>query len=258
VQNKVLILDFGSQYSQVITRRVRELNIYCDIYPFDKQKIDYEQYGAIILSGSPHSVRQDGCPKVNLTPIKGKKPILGVCYGAQLMATLYGGVVSPSKTREYGKAELEIITTDPFLKDIKDNNQVWMSHSDTITQLPKNAKRLAGTNNIENAAFKFEEEHTYGVQFHPEVSHTEGGKQLLKNFLVDIAGLRQDWTPDSFIESSTAQLKQTLGNDQVVLGLSGGVDSSVAALLLKKPSVTGYIAFLSIMDFSEKMNMTKS
>ncbi|WP_422859392.1 glutamine-hydrolyzing GMP synthase [Flagellimonas sp. S174] len=235
MQNNVLILDFGSQYTQLIARRVRELNIYSEIKPFNKIPEDLSQYKAVILSGSPHSVRSDEPPHPDLSHIKGQKPLLGICYGAQYLAHFNGGNVAPSATREYGRANLTSIhTDDSFLKGISKGSQVWMSHSDTIKELPENATLLASTDDVENAVYRFKNENTYGIQFHPEVYHTKEGTQLLENFLVNIAGLEQDWTPDAFVETTVKELQDEIGSDKVILGLSGGVDSSVAAILLHK------------------------
>ena len=233
--NKVLILDFGSQYTQLIARRVRELNIYCEIHPYNKTILNIEEYKAVILSGSPFSVRADDAPHPDLSKIRCKKPVLAVCYGAQYFAHFSGGEVAPSNTREYGRANLSYVKEgEKFLFNIFKGSQVWMSHSDTIKHLPTNGVLLASTHDVENAAYRIEGEDTYGIQFHPEVYHSTDGKQLLENFLVDIAKLNQDWTPDSFVEETVHDLKKTIGNDKVVLGLSGGVDSSVAAMLLHK------------------------
>ena len=235
MQNKVLILDFGSQYTQLIGRRVRELNIFSEIKPFNKPPEDLSEYKAVILSGSPFSVRAEDAPHPDLSQIRGKKPLLGVCYGAQYLAHFHGGNVEKSNTREYGRANLSFVATDSsFLNGVNSGSQVWMSHADTIKQLPENSNLLASTHDVENAAFKFEGEETYGIQFHPEVYHSTDGKQLLENFLVNIAGLEQTWTPDAFVETTVAQLKEKLGDEKVILGLSGGVDSSVAAVLLHK------------------------
>ncbi len=235
MQNKVLILDFGSQYTQLIGRRVRELNIFSEIKPFNNPPKDLSEYKAVILSGSPYSVRADDAPHPDLSEIRGKKPLLGVCYGAQYLAHFNGGNVEKSNTREYGRANLSMVDSDnPFLKNVDMGSQVWMSHADTIKQLPENAQLLASTHDVENAAFKFDDEDTYGIQFHPEVYHSTDGKQLLENFLVNIAGLAQTWTPDAFVDTTVANLKSQLGDEKVILGLSGGVDSSVAAVLLHK------------------------
>ncbi|MHA7831311.1 MAG: glutamine-hydrolyzing GMP synthase [Flagellimonas sp.] len=235
MHNNVLILDFGSQYTQLIARRVRELNIYSEIKPYNKLPADLSEYKAVILSGSPSSVRSEQAPHPDLSGIKGKKPLLGICYGAQYLSHFNGGDVAPSATREYGRANLSYVNTeDDFLQDIGEGSQVWMSHSDTIKELPEGAIRLASTHDVENAAYKIDGEATYGIQFHPEVYHTTDGKKLLENFLVNIAGLEQDWTPDAFVETTVEELKEEIGDEKVILGLSGGVDSSVAAMLLHK------------------------
>lgn len=233
--DKVLILDFGSQYTQLIARRVRELNIYSEIHPFNKIPSNLEAYKAVILSGSPNSVRGEDALHPDLSNIRGKKPLLAVCYGAQYLAHFSGGEVAPSNTREYGRANLSFVKNEEvFFKSINEGSQVWMSHSDTIKKLPTNGILLASTHDVENAAYRVEGETTYAIQFHPEVYHSTDGKQLLENFLVSIAGLQQDWTPDSFVEETVDAIKAKVGNDKVVLGLSGGVDSSVAAVLLNK------------------------
>lgn len=235
MQNNVLILDFGSQYTQLIARRVRELNIFCEIKPYNHLPKDLSEYKAVILSGSPFSVRSDEAPHPNLDGIKGKVPLLGVCYGAQYLAHFQGGNVAPSKTREYGRARLSKIKEgEPFFHNISLGSQVWMSHSDTIQQLPPGAELLASTEDVDIAAYKISDQKIYAIQFHPEVYHTTDGKQLLENFLVGIAGLEQTWTPDAFVETTVAELKKQIGNDKVILGLSGGVDSTVAAVLLNK------------------------
>ncbi len=235
MQNSVLILDFGSQYTQLIARRVRELNIYCEIHPFHKVPEDLTAFKAVILSGSPFSVRSEEAPHPDLSQIKGKLPLLGVCYGAQYLAHFYDGKVAPSSTREYGRANLTIIKDgEALFKDILENSQVWMSHSDTIQELPDNAVTLASTHDVLNAAYRIEGEQTYGIQFHPEVYHSTDGKQLLHNFLINIAGVQPDWTPGAFVDMTVAELKEKIGDDKVVLGLSGGVDSSVAAILLHR------------------------
>ena len=233
--DKVLILDFGSQYTQLIARRVRELNIYCEIHPFNKIPTNLDEFKAVVLSGSPHSVRGDDALHPDLSEIRGHKPMLAVCYGAQYLAHFSGGKVAPSNTREYGRANLSFVKeNEPFFQGVSSGSQVWMSHSDTIKQLPTNGVLLASTHDVENAAYKIEGETTYAIQFHPEVYHSTDGKTLLHNFLVTIAGLQQDWTPDSFVEETVADLKSKIQDDKVVLGLSGGVDSTVAAILLHK------------------------
>jgi GMP synthase (glutamine-hydrolysing) len=232
---KILILDFGSQYTQLIARRVRELNVYCEIHPFNKIPPVDSSVKGLILSGSPCSVRDVEAPDVDLTPFKGKMPVLGVCYGAQLMAHKAGNNVMPSKIREYGRARLvNIHNTDKLMKEITLDSQVWMSHGDTISGLDDSFEILASTESVKVAAYKVKGEETYGIQFHPEVTHSLEGKTILRNFVVHICGCNQDWTPDAFIDSTVAELRATLGNDKVVLGLSGGVDSSVAAVLIDK------------------------
>lgn len=232
--DKVLILDFGSQYTQLIARRVRELNIYSEIFPFNKIPTNLDEYKAVILSGSPMSVRSDDAFHPELKGIRGVKPMLAVCYGAQYLAHFSGGEVAESNTREYGRANLSFVEEDEFLKNISAGSQVWMSHSDTIKSLPTNGKLLASTHDVKNAAYKIEGETTYAIQFHPEVYHSTDGKQLLENFLVDIANVNPDWTPNAFVGETVEALQEKIGNDKVVLGLSGGVDSSVAAMLLHK------------------------
>jgi len=235
MQNNVLILDFGSQYTQLIARRVRELNIYCEIHPYNKVPQDLSTFKAVILSGSPSSVRSDEAPAPDLSNIKGILPLLGVCYGAQYLAHFFGGKVSPSNIREYGRANLTTIHDHAGLfAGISEDTQVWMSHSDTISKLPDKGVRLASTNDVANAAYRIEGEDTYAIQFHPEVYHTQDGKQLLDNFLIEIAGVDPSWTPAAFVDTTVAELKEKIGDDKVVLGLSGGVDSTVAAILLHK------------------------
>ncbi len=235
MQNNVLILDFGSQYTQLIARRVRELNIYCEIHPYHHIPDDLSGFKAVILSGSPFSVRAEDAPHPDLSRIKGILPLLGVCYGAQYLAHFNGGSVTPSNIREYGRAKLNtILDGSSLFLNIPEDTQVWMSHSDTIAQLPKKGIRLASTDDVANAAYQIEGEETYAIQFHPEVYHTTHGKQLLENFLIEIAGIKPTWTPAAFVDTTVAELKEKLGNDKVVLGLSGGVDSTVAAMLLNK------------------------
>jgi GMP synthase (glutamine-hydrolysing) len=233
--DKVLILDFGSQYTQLIARRVRELNIYCEIHPFNKIPTNLDEFKAVVLSGSPQSVRGEDALHPDLSEIRGHKPMLAVCYGAQYLAHFSGGIVAPSSTREYGRANLSFVKeNEVFFEGINSGSQVWMSHSDTIKEMPTNGVLLASTHDVVNAAYKIEGETTYAIQFHPEVYHSTDGKILLQNFLVNIAGLQQDWTPDSFVDETVADLKAKIQDDKVVLGLSGGVDSTVAAILLHK------------------------
>lgn len=232
--NKILILDFGSQVTQLIGRRLREMNVYCEIYPFNKFPAPDASVKGVILSGSPCSVRDKNAPQVDLSTIKGKLPLLGICYGAQYIAHKYGGKVEASDTREYGRAMLQKIGDSPLLKGVSPVTQVWMSHGDTISALPENAQVIASTDDVENAAYQFACEATYAVQFHPEVYHTDEGAKILANFAQDICGCEASWTPASFIESTVEALQKQIGTDKVILGLSGGVDSTVAAVLLNK------------------------
>lgn len=235
MQEKILILDFGSQYTQLIGRKIRELNVYCEIHPYNHFPEIDESVKGVVLSGSPYSVRDKDAPHPDLSAIKGKVPVLGICYGAQYMAHYYGGEVAPSDSREYGRANLGYIDHNCTLfKDISLHTQVWMSHGDTIIKLPKNYKVIASTEDVNFAAYKIDNEVTYAIQFHPEVYHTTEGIKLLDNFVTRICGCKQDWTPASFVETTVNELKEKLGNDKVVLGLSGGVDSSVAGVLLNK------------------------
>lgn len=235
MQQNVLILDFGSQYTQLIARRVRELNIFCEIFPFNKIPTDLSIYKAVILGGSPFSVRSNDALHPELSNIRGKLPLLAVCYGAQYLAHFSGGEVAQSNNREYGRAKLNYIKeNEPFFENINLNSQVWMSHSDSIKTLPTNAIKLASTHDVENAAYRIDGETTYAIQFHPEVYHSIDGKQLLENFLVKIAKVPQNFTPNAFASDMVAELKTKLGSDKVVLGLSGGVDSTVAAVLLQQ------------------------
>lgn len=232
---QILILDFGSQYTQLIARRVRELNVYCEIHPYNKIPPITANIKGIILSGSPCSVREEAAPNIDFSLFKGKIPVLGVCYGAQLLAQKFGGNVVASKIREYGRARLNEVNQEfKLLKNISLNSQVWMSHADTISELPENFEIIASTESVKVAAFHVKGEDTFAIQFHPEVTHSTEGKTLVSNFVVDICGCVQDWTPDSFAETTVSELKAKLGNDKVVLGLSGGVDSSVAAVLIHK------------------------
>jgi GMP synthase (glutamine-hydrolysing) len=233
MQHNVLILDFGSQYTQLIARRVRELNIFCEIFPYNNFPKDLSSYKAVILSGSPFSVRSDDAPHPDISQIRGKLPLLAVCYGAQYLAHFSGGEVAPSNTREYGRANLSYIKSDEiFFEGVNQHSQVWMSHSDTIKILPTNGVKLASTHDVDNAAYRIENEMTYAIQFHPEVYHSTDGSKMLENFLVKIAEVPQNFTPNAFVEEMVGELKTKLKNDKVVLGLSGGVDSTVAAVLL--------------------------
>ena len=234
MQEKIIILDFGSQTTQLIGRRVRELDTYCEIVPYNKFPKEDPTIKGVILSGSPFSVYDKDAFKVDLSEIRGKYPILGICYGAQFMSYTNGGKVEPAGTREYGRAHLTSFCKDNVLfKGVRENTQVWMSHGDTITAIPANFKKIASTDKVDIAAYQIEGENVWGVQFHPEVFHSTDGTKLLDNFL-NICGCAKDWTPASFIESTVAELKEQLGDDKVILALSGGVDSSVTAVLLNK------------------------
>lgn len=232
---KIIILDFGSQFTQLIGRRLRELNVYCEIYPYNKIPDLDQSVKGVILSGSPFSVRDPKAPTVDLSEIKGKLPLMAVCYGAQYLAHHFGGEVNPSLAREYGRAILNVTDQNcPLFKGVSKESQVWMSHGDTIARLPKGAVIVASTGDIENAAYRIEGEQTFAVQFHPEVFHSTEGSKMLENFVMGVCGCKGDWTPDSFIETTVAELRQKLGDDKVILGLSGGVDSTVAAVLLNR------------------------
>ena len=230
---KIIILDFGSQYTQLIARRVRELNVYCEIHPYTHLPEFDSTVKGIILSGSPYSVRQEDAPQIDIVLLQEKYPVLGVCYGAQYIAHVLGGEVKASSTREYGRANLNYLNHEnPLLKHISSSSQVWMSHGDTIAAVADDFEIIASTDTVKIAAYQIKNTNTYGIQFHPEVTHSTDGKTLLENFLVSVCGCSQDWTSDAFIEATVAELKQKLGHDKIVLGLSGGVDSSVAAVLL--------------------------
>lgn len=231
---QILILDFGSQYTQLIARRVRELNVYCEIHPFSKIPDITPNIRGVILSGSPCSVRDAGSPDVDFSKF-GDVPVLGVCYGAQLMAHKWGGQVQPSSMREYGRAKLTTVDhTNILLKEISLDSQVWMSHADTIASVPDTFQIIASTPNVKVGAFQLKGRKTWGIQFHPEVTHTIEGKNLLRNFVIHICNCKQDWTPEQFVDSVVSDLKKKLGSDKVVMALSGGVDSSVAATLIAK------------------------
>ncbi|MCD6333225.1 MAG: glutamine-hydrolyzing GMP synthase [Bacteroidales bacterium] len=233
--DKILILDFGSQYTQLIARRVRELNVYCEIHPYNYSIGSFDGVKGVILSGSPYSVRDREAPVPDLSAIRGKFPVLGICYGAQYIALESGGEVLPSKHREYGRANLDFIDRDnPLFQNITKGTQVWMSHGDTITDLPDGFQITASTKDVQVGGYQLTNEPTYGIQFHPEVYHTTEGMELLRNFVITICGCSPSWTPDSFIASTVSGLTAQLGNDRVVLGLSGGVDSTVAGVLLHR------------------------
>lgn len=231
----ILIIDFGSQYTQLIARRIRELNVYCEIHPYNHLPEIDGRFSGVILSGGPSSVRDDDAPSVDTGSIRGRIPVLGVCYGAQLMAHQSGGKVTPSKIREYGRAMLDIKDGGSIVfQKVAPKNQVWMSHGDTITEIPDQFEIIASTETVRVAAYKVKDEPTYGVQFHPEVVHSVDGALMLSNFLFDVCGCKGDWTPTSFIDETVSSLQNQLGGDKVILGLSGGVDSGVAAMLLNK------------------------
>ncbi len=247
MQQKIIILDFGSQTTQLIGRRVRELDTFCEILPYNKFPHDDPSVIGVILSGSPLSVYAEDAFHVDLSKIRGRLPILGICYGAQYMSHVYGGKVESAGTREYGRQNLQFIDKEcPLFKGFDDNSQVWMSHGDSITKIPAGAHVVASTETVQNAAYYIPDARQgadtdskevvpiFGTQFHPEVFHSLQGSLLLKNFVVDVCGSRQDWSADAFVESTVKELKEQIGNDQVILGLSGGVDSSVAAVLLNK------------------------
>lgn len=230
---RILILDFGSQYTQLIARRVREMDVYCEIHPFNKiPALDSEVRG-VILSGSPASVRDAEAPNPDLSAIRGKLPLLGICYGAQFLAYSLGGKVESAPSREYGRAHISVqAASDPLFEGMSHSSQVWMSHGDTITSLPEGFEVIASTEDVVNAAFRIGGEQTWGIQFHPEVQHSVEGTALLRNFVVGICGCSCTWTPAGFVESTVESIRAQVGEDKVVLGLSGGVDSTVAAVLL--------------------------
>ena len=233
--NKILILDFGSQYTQLIARKVREAGVYCEIHPFDRIPARDADLKGVILSGSPSSVTASDAPQPDLKGLRGELPLLGICYGAQWLARDGGGEVAPAGTREYGRALLTVLDpSDPLFAGVPSGSTVWMSHGDTITRLPAGAHVTASTDTVGNAAFRLDGEPTWGIQFHPEVHHSEYGPQILRNFVIGICGCSGDWTPENFIEATVAGLREKLGDDRVILGLSGGVDSSVAAMLLHR------------------------
>jgi GMP synthase (glutamine-hydrolysing) len=235
VPEKILILDFGSQYTQLIARRIRELNVYCEIYPFSHFPAPDKTVKGVVLSGSPFSVRDTNAPLPDLKDIKGKIPLLGVCYGAQYLAHKFGGEVMPSNSREYGRANMVFLNNeDELFKGVNEGTQVWMSHGDTIARIPENSKITGSTADVKVGAFHINGELTWGIQFHPEVYHTSEGKRILENFVKGICGCSRSWTPDSFVESTVKAIRDKVGNDKVILGLSGGVDSSVAASLLNR------------------------
>lgn len=234
MQETILIIDFGSQYTQLIARRIREFNVYCEIHPFHHLPTLDQKFKGVILSGSPYSTKQDDAPRADLDIMNLSIPVLGLCYGAQFLALDNGGKVEKSIHREYGRAKLLIEDHHDLLKAISNECQVWMSHADTILEIPSNASLICKTDSIPVAGFKFNNKKVYGLQFHPEVSHSEQGSQILRNFVMDICGCKGDWTPQNFIDETVAHFKNVIGNDKVIMGLSGGVDSSVAAYILHK------------------------
>ena len=234
-QQKIIILDFGSQTTQLIARRLRELDTFCEILPYNKFPKGDEDVIGVILSGSPFSVYDPQAFRVDLEQFRGRLPILGICYGAQYMSHTLGGRVEPAGSREYGRANLTTIDfSNPLFHGFEPNSQVWMSHGDTITALPEGFHSIASTSHVHNAAFAADNEPIWGVQFHPEVFHSVQGTQLLRNFVVGICGSRQDWSPDNFVDTTVRELREQIGSDRVILGISGGVDSSVAAVLLNR------------------------
>ena len=235
MQNKVLIVDFGSQYTQLIARRIRELFIYCEISPFNNIPSDLDQFKAIVLSGSPFSVNQTDSPDIDLESLINGRPVIAICYGAQLIAKKLNGIVENSNSREYGRAKLSFIDSKcKLFKDINLNNQVWMSHGDTITKLPENAKLVASTDSVNNAAYSIDSLNLYALQFHPEVFHTDNGLKIFENFFIEELKFIKEWSPESFIDRTVIELKSEILDEKVILGLSGGVDSSVAAVLLDR------------------------
>jgi GMP synthase (glutamine-hydrolysing) len=232
---RIIIIDFGSQYTQLIARRIRELNVYCEIHPYNHIPDITPAVKGIVLSGSPCSVLDKEAPFIDINQFMENIPVLGICYGAQLIAHKNKGTVLPSQIREYGRARLEEIDQHyDLLKEIQINTQVWMSHGDTISSLPENFDVIASTSTVDIAAYKVKNREVYGIQFHPEVTHTLEGKTVLRNFVVHICKCSQDWTPDIFVETTVNNIKEKIGNDKVVLGLSGGVDSTVAGVLINK------------------------
>lgn len=231
----IIILDFGSQYTQLIARKVRELDTYCEIHPYNKLPELTPDVKGVIFSGSPYSCNAADAPVPDLAAVKGRLPLLAICYGAQYLAKWGGGRVQQSKIREYGRANLQYIDRDcPLMRGVSERSQVWMSHGDTIESIPDNYRCICSTDNVEYAGFRIDGEDTYAIQFHPEVHHSVDGLAILRNFVVDICGCNQGWTAASFVDTTVKELREKLGDDKVILGLSGGVDSSVAAMLLHR------------------------
>ena len=263
---KILILDFGSQYTQLIARSVREANVYCEIVPFNKE-IEYTgDLKGVILSGSPFSVNDENALIINVRAINERVPVLGICYGAQMIAKMYGGVVEKSDKREYGRSKLQIQREDEILKGVRNDSDVWMSHSDTIKQLPADFNISAFTHNIPVAAFYSRQttHPVFGLQFHPEVYHSAEGKKIIKNFLVNVCKCSQDWTPAHFISDTVAEIKKSIGNKKVIMALSGGVDSTVAATLIHKaigPHLYGIFVDNGVLrkdEYEQVLNSCKS
>ena len=253
---KIIIIDFGSQYTQLIARRVRELSVYSEIIPYHKFQSINKNVKGIILSGGPCSVNETDSPSVDLSFLPKNIPILGLCYGAQLIAKIYGGEVVRSKNREYGRAKLNFISDNSVLMDgLEQNSQVWMSHGDTIFKLPRQAKIISSTEDVKIAGFSFD--NIYALQFHPEVYHTDHGSKIMGNFLFNICLMSKDWTVDSFIDSTIDSIKNKIGNDKVILGLSGGVDSTVSAALLSRAIGNNLFCFFINNGLLRKMNLMK-
>ena len=234
MHEQILIIDYGSQYTQLIARRVRELNVYCEIHPYNHLPEIKESVKGIILSGSPHSCTEEDAPEADLDVMNLNVPVLGLCYGAQYLVNKNGGRVAKSEHREYGRAKIDVIEESVLLQDIDNHSQVWMSHGDTILEMPSNTKVIAKTETIPVAAYRFTKKEVYALQFHPEVSHSTEGLKILKNFTHGICGCLGDWTPAHFVTESVDHFKALIGNDKVIMGLSGGVDSSVAAFILHR------------------------
>ena len=232
--DKILVIDFGSQYTRLIARRVREAGVYSEVHPFNHIPALTEEVRGVILSGSPASVNDKDAPSPDLSGIRGHVPVLAICYGAQLLAKLGGGEVAGAPSREYGRAILHTENNDPLFDGVPKSTTVWMSHGDSIVRLPAGARLIGSTDDVANAAFRLDGESTWAIQFHPEVHHTDQGPRILSNFVKNICRCSGEWTPASFIDSTVTSLKETIGYGEVILGLSGGVDSSVAALLLQK------------------------
>ena len=257
MQEKILIIDFGSQYTQLIARRVRELSVYCEIHPFNHLPAIDASVRGVILSGSPFSVRDAEAPRIDLSAIKGRLPLLGVCYGAQYLAQHFGGEVTPAPSREYGRAMLTVVEPDDRLMEgLPRTTQVWMSHGDTITRVPDGYRIVASTAEVHVAAYRIEGEPTWAIQFHPEVYHSTDGVQLLRNFVVGICGCAQSWTSESFVETTVRELREKIGDDKVVLGLSGGVDSCFLAYAASRVEGVNFAAYYVQSAFQPEFELT--